>query len=64
MNGTAMSAFTGTDTDCVEVIEQTQFTQLSHRVRLDVDADAERSKRRHRLVDATGDAGLVQAKGQ
>jgi hypothetical protein len=35
--------------------------QLAHRVRLQVDAVAERRERGHRLVDTTGDADLVQA---
>jgi hypothetical protein len=50
----------GPDTDCLELGFQPHLEKLAHRMRLDVDADAERPDRRHLLKHAGGYAGLVQ----
>ena len=50
----------GRDRLAGELIAQTQLDQLAHGVRLDVDADADRTQLRHGLVDARLDARGVQ----
>jgi hypothetical protein len=45
-------------------VAQAERGQLAHRIRLQIDAVAERGERRHRIIDAASDADLVQAERQ
>ncbi len=56
--------FTRAHGDAVEHGQQAQFVQLARGVGQQIDAHAQGPDFAHRLIDAAGDAGLVQAQRQ